>query len=296
MPRSKKLVKNSKNLSISENSKNTKNKSRKNNSTKKFPKKKTKKISTFNMIKQDLSVYWNHKMSRSHVACSVSDYIKNFTIICKKAPVTGRTLEGYKRHLFPDIKVKTNSQFLDYFKNKIFLDIGSGINHIFNRSLLSRLLKRKYKAMGMDLYKFPKEQKNFKTGSVLDTGLRANTYDVITSQYFLYYWMDEPDKLLVAFRELNRILIPGGTIRIYPVYYGNYHYNNEPLIKYLEKHFTIKVKKPKFYRERVAYIYPGEGAKDIKLTDWDVPRKEKEDAENLEACTLILKKKYDRLW
>ena len=130
MPRSKKLVKNSKNLSISENSKNTKH-FQKIDPTKKFPKKKTKKINTVDMIKQDFSVYWHHKMSRSHVGCSLDDYIKNFTIICKNAPVTGRTLEGYKRHLFPDFKNKSNSNFLDFFKDKNFLDIGSGINHIF---------------------------------------------------------------------------------------------------------------------------------------------------------------------
>ena len=258
--------------------------------------KKTKKLNTFNMVKQDFSVYWHHKINRSHVGCSLADYIKNFTLICKNAPVTGRTLEGYKRHLFPDLNTKSKKEFLDFFKDKNFLDMGSGINHIFKKSLLHHLIKRKYRALGMDLYDFPKPQKHFKTGSVLDTKLNSTSYDIITSQYFLYYWLDEPDKLLVAIKEMNRILKPGGTIRIYPVYYGNYHFNNEPLMRYFEKHFTVKVKKPKFYPERVAYIYPGEGAKDIKLTNWNVPKKEKEDAENLEACTLILTKKYDRLW
>ena len=52
MPRSKKLVKNSKNLSISENSKNKKH-FQKIDPTKKFPKKKT---NTVDMVKQDLSL------------------------------------------------------------------------------------------------------------------------------------------------------------------------------------------------------------------------------------------------
>ena len=30
-------------------------------------------------------------MSRSHVACNINDYIKDLTILCNKAPVTGRT-------------------------------------------------------------------------------------------------------------------------------------------------------------------------------------------------------------
>ena len=58
-------------------------------------------------------------MSRSHVGCSIMDYVKNLTILCNKAPVTGRTLEGYQRHLFPDLRFKTESKFLDYFKKKI---------------------------------------------------------------------------------------------------------------------------------------------------------------------------------
>lgn len=283
MPKSKKKVRNS-----------TKNNVKK---SKVFSNnKKTKKLNTFNMVKQDISIYWNHKMNRSHVGCSLSDYIKNFTIICKNAPVTGRTLEGYKRHLFPDYNSMNKKQFLDSFKDKKYLDMGSGINHIFKKSLLYQLIKRKYRALGMDLYDFTKAHKNFKTGSVMNTNLNTNTYDIITSQYFLYYWLDEPDKILVALKEMNRILKPGGTIRIYPVYYANYHFNNDPLIRYFEKHFTIRINKPDFYQERVAYIYPGESAKDIKLTDWGVSKKEKDDAINLEASTLILTKKYDRLW
>ena len=262
----------------------------KKNIKKKFIKK-TKRIPHINQQYQNLSILWNHKMSRSHVGCSLTDYISNLTILCNKAPVTGRTLEGYKRHLFPDIKTKSKSQFLDYFKNKNYLDMGSGINHLFEKSLINQILKRKYKGLAMDLYKFPTPQKHFKSGSVFNTKLKSNTYDIITSQYFLYYWLDDPEKLIKAFKELNRLLKKGGCLRIYPVYYGNYHYNDEDLIRYLESNFNIMLKKPAFFKERVAYIYPGENIKDMKMTDWDVPRKESEDAENLEASTLILFKK-----
>tara|TARA_B100000767_G_scaffold196932_1_gene183977 strand:+ start:2010 stop:2801 length:792 start_codon:yes stop_codon:yes gene_type:complete len=253
--------------------------------------KKTKKISSLKQIKQNISIYWNHKMSRSHVACNITDYLKNMTLLCKKAPVTGRTLRGYKTHLFPDLEKKSETNFINYFKNKNYLDMGSGINHMFKNALLYKLIKKNYNALGMDLYKFPSKYKNFKTGSVLKTKLKNNSYDIITSQYFLYYWLDNPLKLIEALTELHRILKKKGSIRIYPVYYGNYHFNDSQLITFIEKHFEIMIYKPTFYKERVAYIYPGEDKKDIKLTDWDVPKKEKEDAINLDARTLILIKK-----
>jgi len=256
--------------------------------------KKTKKISYIEQYKQNISIYWNHKMSRSDVGCSNLNI--NLNQLCLKAPVTGRTLEGYHRHLFPDLKNKSKSEFIKYFKNKNFLDMGSGINHIYNKSLLNHVLKKGYKAMGMDLYKFPKPQKHFKSGTVFKTKLKSNSFDIITSQYFLYYWLDDSKELIKAFKELNRILKKGGSIRIYPVYFGNYHYNDEKLITYLDNNFNIIVKKPKFYQERVAYIYPGDGLNDIKMndikmTDLGVPKKEKQDAENLEACSIIFTKK-----
>ena len=169
---------------------------------------KTKKISPLLQTKQNLAIYWNHKMSRSHVACNINDYIKDLTILCNKAPVTGRTMEGYKRHLFPDIDTKSQSKFLDFFKNKKYLDMGSGINHLFEKSLLYKLIKRKYSAMGMDLYKFPTPQKNFTTGTVFRTKLKNESLDIITSQYFLYYWLDEPEKLIKAFICYKLKLIP----------------------------------------------------------------------------------------
>ena len=95
--------------------------------------------------------------------------------------------------------------------------MGSGINHLFEKSLLYKLIKRKYSAMGMDLYKFPTPQKNFtNAGTVFRTKLKNESLDIITSQYFLYYWLDEPEKLIKAFKELYRILKEGGTLRIYP--------------------------------------------------------------------------------
>ena len=53
----------------------------------------------------------------------------------------------------------------------------------------------------------------------------------------------------------------------------------------------MTVRYPKFYKERVAYIYKGEGKDDIKKTDISVGNKEARDAESLNASVLILKKK-----
>ena len=98
-------------------------------------------------------------------------------------------------------------------------------------------------------------------------------------------------KVNLDYKELNRILKDKGEIRIYPVYFGNYHYNDEKLLNYLLNNFNITIKYPKFYKERVAYIYKGEGEEDIKKTDISVGNKEARDAESLNASVLILKKK-----
>ena len=241
------------------------------------------KITNSELTKQGIKIFWNHKLSRSTVGCSTFDLIKNLGIKCDVAPVTGRGLLSYEKHLFPEINVFT------YLKNKNFLDVGCGINHIYNKSLLYKLQKKNYNSTGLDLYKFPKTYKNFKSGSILNTGLKSNEYDVITSQYFLYYWMDNTKDLLKAYQEMKRLLKKNGEIRIYPVYFGNFHYNDEKLIDYLFSNFDIEVKYPKFYPEKVGYIYPGEGEKDIKTTDSGTPRREKRDAERLMASVVICK-------
>ena len=103
--------------------------------------------------------------------------------------------------------------------------------------------------------------------------------------------MDNTKDLLKAYQEMKRLLKKNGEIRIYPVYFGNFHYNDNKLIDYLFSNFNIEVKYPKFYPEKVGYIYPGEGEKDIKISDSGTPRREKRDAERLKASVLILKMK-----
>ena len=254
----------------------------------------TKKVSWLDQTKQNAMIYFNHKLSRSWAAC---DIIKNKDIKCNTAPVTGRGMESYVRHLFADLTKSSKSHkddkgsVFNYLKHKKFLDIGCGINHVYKNALLHKLIKNKYNATGLDLYTFPTNHPNFVSASIMDSKLKSSYYDTITSQYFLHYWMDNAKDLLRALTEIHRILKKNGTLRIYPVYYGNYHYNDDPLIKYIDKQFTVEVIKPKFYKEKVAYIYTGEGRNDIKLTNNSVPEKEAEDAETLEASLVIFTKK-----
>lgn len=245
------------------------------------------KIPFLEQSKQDFLIYYHHKLSRSSVGCSTLDLIINLGV-CDKAPVTGRGIISYDKHLFPDIK-----RIFEYLKDMRYLDVGCGMNHIYPKSLLYKLIKKNYNATGLDLYKFPKKYKNFVSGSIFNTEfntkLKSNYYDVITSQYFLYYWMDKPKDLIKAYKEMIRLLRKNGEIRIYPVYFGNYHYNNEELIEFLHSKFNIDVKYPKFYPEKVGYIYPGEGEEDIKITDNGTPEREKLDADRLNASVVILR-------
>jgi ubiquinone/menaquinone biosynthesis C-methylase UbiE len=261
-------------------------KSKKNNHFSKKNNIKTKKVSWIEQTKQNVMIYFNHKLSRSWAAC---DFVKNKDIKCNTAPVTGRGIESYVKHLFADLDGSKDDVF-KYLKHRKFLDIGCGINHLYKNALLHKLIKKKYDATGLDLYTFPQKHPNFVSASIMATGLKSNYYDTITSQYFLHYWMDNPKDLLKAFKEIHRILKKNGTLRIYPIYYGNYHYNDNTFIKYIDKYFKVKVIKPKFYREKVAYIYPGEGRKDIKLTNNSVPEKEAQDATTLEASVVIFTK------
>ena len=109
-------------------------------------KKLTKKIKTCQQLSQNIAIYWHHKLSRSWAAC---DFLKNMDLKCNTAPVTGRGIESYKTHLFPDV-----SNIFKYLKNKRFLDIGCGINHVYKNALLYKLIQKKYNATGLDLYKF----------------------------------------------------------------------------------------------------------------------------------------------
>ena len=83
---------------------------------------------SFELKKQTLKIFWNLNLVEA-VGCSTLDLILSLGV-CNKAPVTGRGLLSYEKHLFPEIK-----NVFSYLNNKNFLDIGCGINHVYEKSL-----------------------------------------------------------------------------------------------------------------------------------------------------------------
>ena len=76
-------------------------------------------------IKLNTSIYFNHKMNRSMVACGgFWATLATGSLKCTRAPVTGRNWHSYAQHLFADIPKK---DLVGHLANKDFLDIGSGL-------------------------------------------------------------------------------------------------------------------------------------------------------------------------
>ena len=71
------------------------------------------------------------------------DYIKG------DIPITGRSLQNYLTQLFPDIDGSTT--LLQHLKQKDYLDIACGINHLYPKSLLQQLSGSK-KRHGLDIH------------------------------------------------------------------------------------------------------------------------------------------------
>ena len=65
---------------------------------------------------------------------------------------------------------------------------------------------------------------------------------------------------LQIYKEMHRLLKKGGTLRIFPVFYGNYACDNVELHDYLNTHFCIQCLRPKrdYSKEAPVYIEDGE--------------------------------------
>ena len=173
-----------------------------------------------------------------------------------KIPITGRTTDNYSIHIFPDIK-----DVMIHLKDKDYLDIACGINHEYTESLLRKLPDGK-KRHGLDIHNKDKQIEKVKyfNRSIYHTRFSNNSYDCITINNFLYFWESKPANLLTIFNELYRILKKDGEIRIFPVYYGNYHLDNIELHRFLNEHFLIRCLFPKkdYSKESPIYIENGE--------------------------------------
>ena len=219
---------------------------------------------------------------------NVKESLKNRAYVEGKIPKTGRSLENYSVQLFPDV-----SNPLTYLKNKDYLDLACGINHMYPESLLGQLAKnsKSKKRDGLDIHSDSKclypTMKYFK-GSSQNTNLPTNSYDCITVNNYMYFWEYNTQNLLKIYKELFRILKPGGELRIFPIFYSNYHNDNIELFDLLNDCFFVKCLRPKkdYSKESPIYIEGGE----VKQTDVKNGQNEYRLNHELMAQVLILKK------
>ena len=205
-----------------------------------------------------------------------------------KIPITGRSIENYSIQLFPDID---QSKLLKSLLDKDYLDIACGINHLYKDSLLCKLKGTK-KRHGLDIHSSNSVHKNIKyfKGSIYDINFPKNSYDCITINNYMYFWESNPHKLLKMYKELYKILKLNGEIRIFPVYYGNYYYDNIELYNYLNIHFSIQCLRPKKDYSKEAPIYLKKG--NIRTTKVDSGINEYKDNHELMAYVIILRKLF----
>ena len=71
----------------------------------------------------------------------------------------------------------------------------------------------------------------------------------------MYFWVQNPHKLLEIYKELYRLLRANGEIRIFPVFFGNYSCDNIELFDYLNTHFSIQCLRPKTNYSKEAPVY-----------------------------------------
>lgn len=219
---------------------------------------------------------------------NITGSLKNRAYIEGNIPKTGRSLENYASQLFPDV-----SNPLTYLKNKDYLDLACGINHMYSKSLLCQLAKnsKSKKRDGLDIHEDSKclysNMKYFK-GLSHNTGLPNNSYDCITINNYLYFWEFNTGNLIKIYKELFRILKPGGELRIFPIFYSNYHNDNIELFDLLNDCFFIKCLRPKndYSKESPIYIEGGE----VKQTHVKNGQNEYRLNHELMAQVLILKK------
>jgi SAM-dependent methyltransferase len=197
----------------------------------------------------------------------------------KRVPVTGRSAKYYAQLLYPDVPMMRQVRR----QPGRLLDVGSGCNHLHPDSLLWRL---KGRGLGLDIEdRFP-ETAQYRVRSLFRTGLPKRSVGTILSNNVLYYWIDTHGDLLKAFRECVRILRPGGEMRIFPVFFGNYHLNSPELYHYLHRHFWLRLLTPRYSKESPLMYFGGEVVK----TGKDVGEGEQRMMRRLHAQTLVLQR------
>jgi hypothetical protein len=182
---------------------------------------------------------------------------------------TYRTMDMYRQDLFPTLE--SNEQLKDYLHGKCVVDIGSGLTHLVEDSLINvmaadgdestlvmgidphasgvqgnkllelfaRLLERSLKR------KHPDDLPGAKyavRGEMQDVNLPEKAVDIFISNSALGLWICDPEQLLEIFKVMKYALKDDGEIRIggrtSKVPIAHFIQENE-LGDYIRKHFTI---------------------------------------------------------
>ena len=199
-------------------------------------------------------------------------------------PVTGRSLNYYLKSIFVDFKNKND--LIKYLKGKKFVDIGSGINHIYDKALLYKLIHKKYKAYGLDIAKVDKN-KHYLQKSIFTTKIPRNSCDMLAINNLLYFHLHKTSQIKRALKEMHRILKKDGELRIFPIFYGNYYLGDEDLKEFINKLFFIRILSPKNLRNEIPiFLIDNEvvkGDKQVGIGECKI-------MERLDSKTVIFKK------
>ena len=199
--------------------------------------------------------------------------------------VTARTIDLYRDHLYPDCQ--SDKEFLGKLKNKRMLDVGCGYNPLYDTSLIQVVNgnKKEFNSQvtGCDIIDM--KMPNYSKSSIYT--MNFTHVDTILINNLMYFWINKPKDLLRAYKNLYKLLKPGGEIRVFPVYMNSYHQNNDELKKFINDHFFVRMIKPDYYDEDPfyqdkehdeIYVLEGLGKKEAKINKM------------LNSHTLILKK------
>jgi SAM-dependent methyltransferase len=190
----------------------------------------------------------------------IDHYLKERFKVSGKIPVTGRSLQNYATQLFPDIET---NKVPSYVGAKDYLDVACGINHLYPQSLLRNLQgPKKNTKTGLDIHSLANananatdNKVNYTKGSIYKTNFQSGSFDCITVNNFMYFWEQNPHKLLEVYKELYRLLRDDGEVRIFPVFFGNYSCDNIELFDFLNTHFVIQCLRPKTDYSKEAPVY-----------------------------------------
>ena len=225
--------------------------------------------------------------NRENQKIMVKNSLSSRLFVGGNIPITGRSMVNYSIQLFPDIETKS---LVKYMNTKDYLDLACGINHKYPLSLLCKL-DNGNKRHGLDIHGKTEEMGHihYFKGSSMKTPFPAKSYDCITINNYLYFWETGTENLIKIFKELNRICKPGGEIRVFPVFFGNYYNDNIELFDYLNQHFSIRLLRPKkdYSNESAIYI---EDSGEIKKLEKSSGQVEYRTNHNLMANCLFLKK------